>query len=171
MFFASLNQSVMIVGLDEVFRLPTTELSDWNVLSIRARRNERPFDFPEARRVKTLRFDDVEVDYPEENLFAAKPKDIEDALAFGREVGDEPLLIHCQAGISRSTAVAWIIIWDKLKSKPDSVGQAFDIVRKVRPILLPNRHVLRLGVEAIAPKETQQKILQEFHRCLAELNY
>jgi predicted protein tyrosine phosphatase len=165
------NHKLMIVGLDEVFRLPASELKDWNILSIRGRMNERPFNFPGARRVKTLHFDDVEADYPEEQLFAAKPKDVEDALAFAREVGDEALLIHCRAGISRSTAIAWIIIWDKLKAKADSVGQAFDIVRKVRPILLPNRHVLRLGVEALAPKETQTKIMEEFQGCLMELNY
>jgi predicted protein tyrosine phosphatase len=170
MFVASLNQSVVVVGLDEVFRLPANELSGWNILSIRGRMNERPLNFPAARRVKTLHFDDVEADHSD-YLFAATPKDIEDAIAFGREVGEEPLLIHCHAGISRSTAAAWIIIWDKLKNEPDAVQLSFDIVRKLRPILLPNRHVLRLGIEALAPKETQKRILQQFQECLVELNY
>ena len=168
---ATYHHNLMIVGLDEVLQLPATMLRDWNILSIRGRLNELPLSFPGARSVKTLHFDDVESDYPDDHLFAATPSDIQHALAFAREIGDEPLLIHCHAGISRSTAVAWIIIWDKLKPKPDSVGQAFDIVRRVRPILLPNRHILRLGIEALAPKETQKTIMQEFQGCLTELNY
>jgi len=168
---ATYYDKLMIVGLDEVLQLPAAMLRDWNILSIRGRLNELPLNFPGARSVKTLHFDDVESDYPDEHLFAATPSDIQHALAFAREIGDAPLLIHCHAGISRSTAVAWIIIWDKLKPKPDSVGQAFDIVRRARPILLPNRHVLRLGIAALAPKETQKSIMQEFQGCLAELNY
>jgi predicted protein tyrosine phosphatase len=163
--------NLMILGLDEVLGLPAVDLQEWNIVSIRGRMNERRLTFPGARRVKTLHFDDVEADCPNEQLFAATPNDLEDALAFAREVGDEPLLIHCRAGISRSTAIAWLIVWDKLKAGPDSVGQAFDIVRRARPILLPNRHILRLGIEALAPRETQREILHEFQDCLLELNY
>ena len=158
-----------IVGLDEARRLSPVELMGWNILSIRGRMNE-PMSFPGARRTKSLHFDDVEADCPEDGEFAARPDDIREALAFSREIDGGPLLIHCAAGISRSTALAWIIIYDKLKAQPDAVRQSFDIVRKLRPIMSPNRHVLRLGIEALAPRGNWKEIARQFHACLAGLH-
>lgn len=165
------KQRIAVLGIDEALRLNQPELARWNIRSIRGRLNELPLDFPDARKVKTLHFDDGEADYPEEHLFAARVEDIEEALAFAHEVGEEPLLIHCFAGISRSTAIAWIIVWDKLKDKPDAVRRSFDIVRRVRPILLPNRHILRLGVEVLAPEGSRKMLMQQFQDRLIELNY
>jgi predicted protein tyrosine phosphatase len=41
-----------------------------------------------------------------------RPGDVEAILAFGREIGDDPghLLVHCHAGISRSTAAMLMIL-------------------------------------------------------------
>lgn len=165
----SIKQKMKIVGVEEARRLSPAELAGWNILSIRGRLN-KPLDFPGALKSKSLHFDDVQEDCPEDGEFAARLEDIQDALAFSRAIGDEPLLIHCVAGISRSTAIAWIIIYDKLKEKPDAIRQSFEIVRKLRPILLPNRHVLKLGVEALAPPESRKEIMRQFHECLVELN-
>jgi predicted protein tyrosine phosphatase len=165
----SLKQKMMIASVEEAVRLGPAELADWNILSIRDRLNESPLCFPGARKVKTLHFDDVEADYPEQQLFAARPKDIEDALAFAREVGDEPLLIHCHAGISRSTAIAWLIVYDKLKAQRDAVRRSFEIVRTLRPILLPNRHVLRLGIEFLEANRKRGFLMRQIEDCLAEI--
>lgn len=161
----SFKQELKIVGVEEARRLSQAELAGWNILSIRGRMNE-PLSFPGARSVKSLHFDDVAADCPENGECAAKLEDIRDAIAFSRAIHDGPLLVHCQAGISRSTAVAWIIIFDKLNGKPDAVRHSFDIVRNLRPILSPNLHVLRLGVEALVPKERRERIMQQFHDCL-----
>jgi predicted protein tyrosine phosphatase len=165
----SLKRKIKIVGVDEARRLTPAELAGWNIISIRGRKNE-PLSFSGARSMKSLHFDDVEADCPEEEEFAATPQDIQDALAFSRGIDDEPLLIHCLMGISRSTALAWIILYDKLKQKPDAVRQSFEIIRKLRSILAPNRHVLRLGVEALVPTGSRKKIMQQFYDCLVELN-
>jgi predicted protein tyrosine phosphatase len=159
---------IKIVGVEEARRLTPAELAVWNILSIVGRKYE-PLSFPGARSMKSLHFDDVEADCPEDGEFAATPQDIRVALAFSRGIGDEPLLIHCLMGISRSTSLAWLIIYDKLKSRPDAVRQSFEIVRKLRPILSPNRHVLRLGVDALAPQGSRKKIMLQFRDCLAEL--
>jgi predicted protein tyrosine phosphatase len=166
----SLKQKTMTLGVAVALRLGPGELAGWNILSIRGQMNGAPLTFPGARGAKTLLFDDVQADRPEVGAFAARPEDIQTALAFSREIEDEPLLIHCATGISRSTAVAWIIIYDKLKGQPgDAVRRFFDIVRKLRPILAPNRHVLRLGIEALVPPESRQTIVQQFGDCIAEL--
>lgn len=158
-----------IIGVEEARRSTPTELAGWNILSIRGRKEES-LSFPGARCIKSLHFDDVEADCPEDGEFAATPEDIRRALAFSSGIGDEPLLIHCAAGISRSTALAWLIIYDKLQEQPDAVRQSFDIVRKLRPILSPNRHVLRLGVEVLAPQGSRKRIMQQFCDCLVEFN-
>ncbi len=171
MHIDSLNQKMMIVGVEQAVRLSPAELLGWNILSIRGRMNEPQLSFPGSQRTKSLYFDDVEADCPEDQEFAARLEDIQDALTFSRGIGVEPLLIHCQAGISRSTAIAWIIICDKLKEYQDAIHQAFDIVRNLRPILSPNLHVLRLGIQALAPKGSRRKIIQQFQECLDEFNY
>ena len=158
-----------IVGLEEVWRLSPTQLAGWNILSIRGRMHAA-LSFPGAASAKTLHFDDVEADCPETGEFAATAADIQAAIEFSREIGDEPLLVHCAAGVSRSTAIAWIIIYDKLKREPDAVRRSFDIVRRLRPILSPNLHVLKLGVEALIPNTSRKKIVQQFQDCLDELN-
>jgi predicted protein tyrosine phosphatase len=102
-------------------------------------------------------------------LIAARPQDIQNALEFAREVGDEPLLIHCYAGVSRSPAIAWLILYEKLKESPDAVRQSFEIVRRLRPVLVPNQHVLRLGIMLLAPKETREQIRKQFKDCLSKI--
>ncbi len=164
------RQRIRIFGVAEAMHLSPGELAGWNILSIRGRMNEGPLSFPGAKRTKTLHFDDVEADDPEVEEFAARPEDIQAALAFSRGIEDEPMLIHCAAGISRSTAIAWIIVYDKLKGKPDASRRSFDIVRKLRPILAPNRHVLRLGIKVLVHIESRKAIMQQFRDCLMELN-
>jgi predicted protein tyrosine phosphatase len=166
----SFKRKLKIVGVEEARGLSPEELAGWSILSIRSKMKEGPLSFPGARSTKSIHFDDVEDDFPEEQEFAAKPEDIQEALEFSRGIDDGPLLIHCHMGISRSTAIAWIIIYDKLKGKPDAVRSSFEIVRKLRPILSPNRHVLRLGVEALAQKGSRKRVMQQFHDCLEEIN-
>jgi len=165
----SFQRRMKIVGVEEARRLSQAELEGWHILSIIGRKKE-PLSFPGARSMKSLYFDDVEADCPEDGEFAASPKDIQEALSFSRGIGDGPLLIHCLMGISRSTALAWIILYDRLMAQPDAVRQSFDIVRKLRPILSPNRRVLRLGVEALVPQGSRRRIMQQFRDCLVELH-
>jgi predicted protein tyrosine phosphatase len=170
MNFDSFKQQIKIVGVAKALGLYPAELAGWNILSICGGQNERPLNFPGARRTKTLYFDDVE-DCPKDGESAARPEDIRAALAFSREIEDEPLLIHCSAGISRSTALAWIVIYGKLKGTADAVRRSFDIVRRLRPILAPNRRVLRLGIEALASEGCRKTIMRQFRECLVELNH
>ena len=165
------QQVIRVASIAEVAPLGPFCLCEWNVLSIRGKLGELPLDFPGARRLLTLYFDDVGDDFPEDHLFAAKPEDIEGAVEFSREIGDEPLLIQSYAGFSRSTALSWIILCDKLREEPKCVRQAFEIVRTIRPVMLPNRHVVKLGLETLYSGEARKEMRREFQACLAELKY
>ena len=62
---------------------------------------------------------------------------IERALLFADQIGDGLLLIHCHAGISRSSAIALAII-----AKTLGVGkemEALKVLKKINPYARPNK--------------------------------
>ena len=80
--------------------------------------------------------------------------DVELLLAFGRDLGvtggaagEEPqrphLLVHCHAGVSRSTAAAILILAQRDPARParDAVGE----VLRVRPRAWPNLRMIEIG--------------------------
>jgi predicted protein tyrosine phosphatase len=65
-------------------------------------------------------------------------------LAFARDwPGDAPLLIHCWAGISRSTAAAFTVLCDRLG--PGCEFEAARVLRARAPHADPNRLIVRLA--------------------------
>jgi predicted protein tyrosine phosphatase len=72
--------------------------------------------------------------------------DVERLLAFGHELSDTPgshLLIHCHAGVSRSTASAALIL---AQARPDrSARDTLDAVAQLRPRAWPNLRMLEFG--------------------------
>jgi predicted protein tyrosine phosphatase len=89
--------------------------------------------------------DDIEIHLPRfANYVAPEEKDISEMVAFGRKLADLEdfgLLANCEAGISRSTATAITI----LTASGYTPQQAFDIVQRVCPEMLPNRRILRIA--------------------------
>jgi predicted protein tyrosine phosphatase len=67
-------------------------------------------------------------------------------LVFGREVSEIPeahLLVHCHAGVSRSTAAAALILMQANPEWPASA--ALDAVAAIRPLAWPNLLILEIG--------------------------
>ena len=67
-------------------------------------------------------------------------------LVFGREIDEQPqahLLVHCRAGVPRSTAAAALILIQANPEWPASV--ALDAVAAIRPRAWPNLLILELG--------------------------
>src|ERR1051326_1835765 len=79
-----------------------------------------------------LRFHDIIETRP--NCLAPQKADVERLLAFGRELIEEApahLLIHCHAGVSRSTASAALIL---AQTRPDRPAiEALEAVSQIRP--------------------------------------
>jgi predicted protein tyrosine phosphatase len=100
-------------------------------------------DYPPHRRLD-LRFHDVIEVLPEQ--IGPTRADVERLLVFGREVGATPdahLLVHCHAGVSRSTAAATLIM---LQANPEwSASDALEAVATLRPRAWPNLLILELG--------------------------
>lgn len=91
-----------------------------------------------------LRFHDI-ID-PTPGLLAPSRVDVERLLEFGRELGaaeDPHLLVHCHAGVSRSTASAALILAQAYPHRP--ARAALDAVADLRPRAWPNLRILEFG--------------------------
>lgn len=97
-----------------------------------------------------LRFNDV----IEERAGAVVPNSghVEQLLAFGRDLAREPaadahLLVHCHAGVSRSTAATALLI---AQAMPDCSGDAiFAEILRIRPQAWPNLRIVEIGDRAL----------------------
>ena len=79
------------------------------VITIEDSRIENPFrlEFEHAKQL-VLCFDDISV--PLDDFIEPQEKHILQALSFADRIGEGSILIHCHAGISRSSAIALAII-------------------------------------------------------------
>jgi predicted protein tyrosine phosphatase len=115
-----------------------------HVLSITAPEDPEPPVFaafgPHQR--LALRFHDIIE--PTRDRLAPNREDVARLLAFGRglRAGDR-LLVHCHAGVSRSTAAATLIL---AQADPDwPAREVLEAVVKLRPRAWPNLRMLELG--------------------------
>ena len=96
-------------------------------------------------KVLTLRFHDIAVATPD--LIAPDRMAIERLIGFSRDWRpDTPMLIHCFAGISRSSAAAFIMACEK---KP---GHEYNIARELRqraPFATPNRLMVAIADDVL----------------------
>jgi predicted protein tyrosine phosphatase len=99
--------------------------------------------FPPHHRLG-LRFNDIIEPRPDQ--LAPASADVERLLAFAREphlTADSHLLIHCHAGVSRSTAAAALIL---AQARPDRAArEALEAVAQLRPRAWPNLRMLEIG--------------------------
>ena len=95
-----------------------------------------------------LRFHDIIETRP--NCLAPQKVDVERLLTFGRELIEEApahLLIHCHAGVSRSTASAALILAQTRTDRP--AIEALEAVSQIRPRAWPNLRILEFGDELL----------------------
>jgi predicted protein tyrosine phosphatase len=97
-----------------------------------------------------LRFHDVIEDRP--GTVPPKSFHIEQLLEFGCALGREPaadahLLVHCHAGVSRSSASMALLI---AQAMPDRSGHAiFSDILQIRPQIWPNLRIVEMGDTAL----------------------
>lgn len=91
-----------------------------------------------------LRFHDIVDELPGMRL--AQPEDVAALLRFGRDLMRVPkahLLVHCQMGISRSTASMALILAQARPDRP--AAEALVETRRIRQRIWPNLRVVELG--------------------------
>jgi len=99
--------------------------------------------FPPHHRLALRFYDVIE---PRSDRLAPPSADVARLLAFGREpdlTTGSHLLIHCHAGVSRSTAAAALIL---AQARPDRAArEALEAVARLRPRAWPNLRILEFG--------------------------
>jgi predicted protein tyrosine phosphatase len=104
-------------------------------------------DYAPHRRL-ALRFHDI-ID-PVPGRYAPSRDDVARLLAFGCELGEAEachLLVHCHAGVSRSTAATTLIL---AQARPDRPArEVLDAVSRIRPRAWPNLRILEYGDELL----------------------
>ena len=89
----------------------------------------------------TLRFHDIDVPLP--GYSPPEADHIERLIAFGRACGDDgPLLIHCHAGVSRSSAAALIVICLGNEGREERCAR---VLREHGRHVSPNRRMVDLA--------------------------
>lgn len=134
-----------ICGIDELGRHCGARVS--HVVSILDPGISEPAafaDYDRHRRLE-LRFHDIIDAVP--GWVAPQREDVETLLAFGRTLGDDPaeahLLVHCHAGVSRSTAAA-VLLW--AQACPERPAEAvLAAMAGLRPQAWPNLRLIEFG--------------------------
>lgn len=80
------------------------------------------------------------------NLVAPDSDIMQAIIDFGRGARDHCMLIHCWAGISRSSAAAYAIACDR---NPGFEGDIADELRRRAPSVTPNRLMVQLADDAL----------------------
>ncbi|ONH84237.1 hypothetical protein APZ41_005340 [Roseomonas mucosa] len=101
-----------------------------------------------------------------ERFRMAERADVENALTFARAAGRDRLLVHCNVGVGRSTAVALAILADRLG--PGHERQALDEVLRLRPQAVPNLRVLALADEALRRDGELVRVVQAWEETKPE---
>jgi predicted protein tyrosine phosphatase len=124
-------------------------------------------DFPPHRR-EALRFDDAIA--PTGGATLPTEADVAKLLEFGRDVAvagaDAHLLIHCHAGISRSTAAAALLLAQENPYR--SADDIFAEIARLRPRAWPNLLMLELGEAALGRRGQLVGAVAEQYRRVVE---
>jgi predicted protein tyrosine phosphatase len=124
--------------------------------------------YGEHRRLE-LRFHDIIDEMP--GMLPPRQDDVASVLAFGRDLLAEPreqahLLVHCHAGISRSTASMMLIL---AQARPDvSARDIVSQVVQIRPRAWPNLRILEFGDTLLGRKGDLVAAAHERYRAVVE---
>lgn len=95
-----------------------------------------------------LRFDDII--WPtngQSNFVSPSRAHVVQIVEFARSIDKGHLLVHCRAGISRSTAATLIVLATRMG--PDYADQIEEQVRRMRPVVRPNDLMLELADDVL----------------------
>ena len=92
-----------------------------------------------------LRFDDI--NHPMDDYVIPQMSHIKRALDFADKIEDGSLLIHCRAGISRSSAIALAVIAKRLGSGKEE--EAINTLEHINPNCRPNKSIVEMTDELL----------------------
>jgi predicted protein tyrosine phosphatase len=164
MFINSLQRHLNVCAQVDLPAFAKRDPGFWNVISIREpfRPVPNPAGFRKIHSMICL--DIVGTDGLDENelVHAPRKEHLDEVFAFADSLGTEPLLVHCWAGVSRSTAVALALIVRAMHadgySEEEIVVEACDTLLAIRPQAAPNPMVLEIGLLRFLASEAANRL-------------
>ena len=160
------NHKVTICGIPEL--PPHCSYGVGNVLSIIDSHEPRPPALDDFFGIdhELIRFDDVVAEYP--GFEACSPAHIVKVLEFGERVQKQPgshMLVHCHAGVSRSTAAAAILM---CQHAPGQEEAAFLKLLELRKHGWPNTRMVEFADTLLKRDGAMLRGLIAYRRALLE---
>ena len=112
-----------------------------------------------------LCLDVVDTDGMDESelIHAPRAEHLDEVFRFTDNQLGQPLLVHCWAGVSRSTAVALALIVRAMHADGTSVdeivNEACKILLEIRPQAAPNPMVLEIGLSRFMNAESAKRLM------------
>ncbi len=164
MLIEHLGRHLCVCGQKEVQPILDRDKNFWSVISIRYPM-ENTASYRHHKRILHVFFDDAdsEKSAAQKGLQAPTKSIIQEALDFASAQPNAPLLIHCRAGISRSSALALALM---LRGYPPEkiallLDDALEQLIRMRPIANPNALVLELALSSHLPPDQISPTLQK----------
>jgi len=163
MIVPALGRHLYVCALREVQPILDRDKAFWHIVSIRTPMSPPAARFRWALDVLPLVFDDIETaGTPEaEGLRPVQVEDLKKVFAFLDERPGKPMLIHCRAGVSRSTGLALLLIARGMiqRGDPDVTTAAVDQLLALRPHAVPNCRILELGLAQCMPADRAREVM------------
>jgi predicted protein tyrosine phosphatase len=168
MFIESIQRHLSVCGQIDLPKIAKRDPNFWNVISIRepARPPINPRGFKLIHKVTVYDANTQDAQYFEGTTGIPRSEHLEAIFRFADSVEGEPILVHCWAGVSRSTAVALSLIARGMHK------DGFDLVeiRKAAPEILleiraratPNPLILELGLACFLTPEKARELAVEW---------
>jgi len=163
MIVPPLNRHLAVCSLPEVQRFLDFDKNFWHVISIRDTTRSK-LQLRHAADTQVYYFDDAEIVKEGSGWIVMSPAQ---AAAIWQQVDavpSAPLLVHCVAGLSRSTAVAAAILARSLHAAGFSLQtiahETVERLLSIRPPACPNGLVLLRMLQHVLPAEDARHIAQ-----------
>jgi predicted protein tyrosine phosphatase len=165
MFITPLQRHLHVCAQVELPAYSKRDPGFWNVISIREpyRPTPNPAGF---RKIHTmLCLDVVGTDGMDESelVHAPREKHLDEVFQFADSVPGQPLLVHCWAGVSRSTGVALALLVRAMHldgySEDEIVNKACEILLEIRPQAAPNPMVLEIGLSRFMDADSAKRLM------------
>ena len=165
MFIDEIGRHLRVGSIPDLERSLKLDRGFWTVVSIREPQVPRPEFLRYAKRYHEVICEDTEQADSSVPSRPPRAEDVEGIFKFVDAYPGEPLLIHCLAGLSRSTAVALAILmrgliqkgWDPTTPEP-LANRAVELLLELRPRARPNLLFLRLCLEQFSSPNQAERL-------------
>jgi len=165
MYLEEIDRHLSVSSIPELEKSLKRDKGFWNIVSIREPNVRKPEFLCQARSYVEILCEDTERDDPEHSARPPRAEDASTIFEFLDRHPEEPVMVHCFAGLSRSTAVALAIIVKALmqrKANPADlqtlIPSAVDLLVRLRPQARPNLLFLRLYLENFLPADQAERL-------------